>query len=77
MAASSGDVVAFLDDDAVALEDWLERLAECYADDEVVIAGGFIEPAWDDDGHRVPERVLWVVGCSYEGPRRADRRCAT
>ena len=35
VAAARGDVVAFLDDDAVAEPDWLERLLAPYADERV------------------------------------------
>ncbi len=39
-AATSGDVIAFVDDDAYAEPDWLERLLVPYADDTVVGVGG-------------------------------------
>ena len=37
---ASGDVVAFIDDDAYAAPDWLERLLEPYADPDVGGVGG-------------------------------------
>src|SRR5690349_7526680 len=37
--AARGDVVAFLDDDAVADTTWLERLVPAYADAEVIGVG--------------------------------------
>ena len=63
-----GDVVAFLDDDAVPAPDWLERLADPYDDPRVQIVGGWVEPAWDDErpAHLPPE-LDWVVGCSHRG----------
>ncbi len=63
-----GDVVAFLDDDAVPTPDWLERLAAPYDDPRVQIVGGWVEPAWDDErpAHLPPE-LDWVVGCSHRG----------
>jgi GT2 family glycosyltransferase len=68
LAASRGDVVAFLDDDAEAENDWLDRLVQHYADPHVIGVGGRAEPVWD----RVPPRwfpaeFLWVVGCSFTG----------
>src|ERR1051326_416024 len=36
VAACAGDVVAFLDDDAVASPDWLTRLSEAYRDPDVL-----------------------------------------
>jgi GT2 family glycosyltransferase len=38
--AATGDIVAFIDDDATAYPDWLERLLAPYADPRVVGVGG-------------------------------------
>ncbi len=40
--AAGGDVVAFIDDDAVAEPLWLHHLAGAFADPEVTAAGGFV-----------------------------------
>lgn len=68
VAASTCDVVAFLDDDAVASPRWLEELAAAYVDPAVIGVGGSIcaiwaagRPAW------FPREFDWVVGCTYEG----------
>jgi GT2 family glycosyltransferase len=62
------DVVAFLDDDAVADERWLEQLTAWYADPDVVGTGGVVEPQWAQAPPRwLPAEFLWVVGCSYAG----------
>lgn len=67
-ACASTDVVAFLDDDAVAEPDWLERLASHYADPAVVGVGGGVLPIWQSDRPSwFPEEFQWVVGCSYRG----------
>jgi GT2 family glycosyltransferase len=66
--AASGDIVAFLDDDAVADCDWLKFFAERYADPAIVGVGGLTLPAW---GTRrpswFPAEFDWVVGCTYVG----------
>jgi len=68
VAAATGDVVAFLDDDAAAEPDWLERLTEHYADPSVVGVGGLVEPRWTTGPPRwFPAEFGWVVGCSYTG----------
>jgi GT2 family glycosyltransferase len=68
VAASRGVVVAFLDDDAVADPDWLERLAVGYRDPKVGAVGGFVEPVWAlGRPHWFPREFDWVVGCSYPG----------
>ncbi|AZS88173.1 glycosyltransferase family 2 protein [Streptomyces griseoviridis] len=69
IAASHGEVIAFLDDDAVAERDWLRRLAEGYADPRVLAVGGRTVPVWAS-GRRpawFPEEFDWVVGCTYRG----------
>ncbi len=68
VAAARGEVVAFLDDDAVAAVDWLERLAAPYADEMVVAVGGRVVASWDTVRPRwMPPTFDWVVGCTYEG----------
>ena len=68
LAAATGDVVAFLDDDARPEPDWLERLVTAYDDPRVQVVGGWVEPAWDEarPAHLPPE-LDWVVGCSHRG----------
>ncbi len=65
---ATGEVVAFLDDDAVAAPTWLHYLQRSYSNPDVLGVGGVAEPAWE--GGRpawFPEEFDWVVGCSYEG----------
>lgn len=69
IAAARGEVVAFLDDDAVAERDWLRHFADAYADPRVMAVGGRTVPAWAS-GRRpawFPAEFDWVVGCSYLG----------
>ena len=68
VAVATGDVIAFLDDDAVAERDWLRYLAGSYADDEVAGVGGLTLPSWDTARPSwFPEEFDWVVGCNYRG----------
>ncbi|MFF7609507.1 glycosyltransferase [Streptomyces parvulus] len=69
IAASRGEVIAFLDDDAVAERDWLGHFAEAYTDPAVVAVGGRTEPVWASGRRPVwfPEEFDWVVGCTYRG----------
>ncbi|WP_030322353.1 glycosyltransferase [Streptomyces sp. NRRL B-3229] len=69
IAASRGEVIAFLDDDAVAERDWLRHFAGAYADPRVMAVGGRTVPIWAS-GRRpawFPEEFDWVVGCTYKG----------
>jgi len=68
VALAAGDIVAFLDDDAVAESDWLRFLVEAYSDPIVVGVGGLILPLWDGGRPSWFSREFdWVVGCSYLG----------
>ncbi|MDX3693023.1 glycosyltransferase family 2 protein [Streptomyces europaeiscabiei] len=69
IAASQGEIIAFLDDDAVAEPDWLAYFVEGYADPRVMAVGGRTVPAWASGRRPVwfPEEFDWVVGCAYKG----------
>ncbi|NTW29256.1 MAG: glycosyltransferase [Coriobacteriia bacterium] len=68
VAAATSEVIAFLDDDAVADHDWLENLIRAYDDDRVLAVGGKIDPIWETTQPRwMPEEFYWVFGCSYVG----------
>jgi glucosyl-dolichyl phosphate glucuronosyltransferase len=68
VALATGDIVAFLDDDAVAEPGWLEALARPFADPDVLGVGGLTLPAWETGRpHWWPEEFDWVVGCTFVG----------
>jgi glycosyltransferase involved in cell wall biosynthesis len=63
-----GDLIAFLDDDAMAAPDWLERLAGAYADPNTLGVGGAIVPNWrGPQPDWFPPEFYWVIGCTYLG----------
>jgi GT2 family glycosyltransferase len=68
IARSRGEYIVFVDDDAIAHEQWLSRLLAPFDDPAVVGAGGHALPRWEiaQPGWLPPE-FLWVVGCSYSG----------
>ncbi|MHB1131388.1 MAG: glycosyltransferase family 2 protein [Chloroflexota bacterium] len=68
IAAASGEVLVFLDDDAVATPHWLAQLLARYADESVLGVGGAIRPLWEEgEPAWFPEEFNWVVGCTYKG----------
>lgn len=69
VGVASSDVIAFLDDDAVAAPGWLRALVNGYASRaDVIGVGGAALPAWDVGRPAwFPEEFDWVVGCSYRG----------
>jgi GT2 family glycosyltransferase len=72
---ASAPVIAFLDDDAIADPDWLAELLDPYRDENVLGAGGYIEPLWvAPPPSWFPAEFNWVVGCTYKGmPVRQGR----
>lgn len=74
VAEAGGEVVAFLDDDAIAQSDWLERLAMAYADPMVLGVGGSVRPRWvEGKPGWFPPEFDWVVGCTHSGmPTRPE-----
>lgn len=68
VAEATGEVIAFLDDDAIAAPDWLQRLAAAYADPKVLGAGGSVRPRWvEGKPGWFPPEFDWVVGCTHSG----------
>ncbi|WP_049568205.1 glycosyltransferase family 2 protein [Nonomuraea sp. SBT364] len=69
VATATGDIVAFLDDDAVADPGWLEALEEGFQDPGVVGVGGRTEPIWASERRPrwFPQEFDWTVGCTYRG----------
>jgi GT2 family glycosyltransferase len=65
---ASSEVLAFLDDDAEAAPEWLERLVAFYDDPDVLAVGGRVEPVWEAGrpGY-FGEELDWIVGCSHRG----------
>ncbi|HSS04770.1 MAG TPA: glycosyltransferase family 2 protein [Solirubrobacterales bacterium] len=72
---SRAEIVAFLDDDAIAEEKWLEELCRAYKDPRVIGVGGVARPRWEADKAPpwLPQEFYWAIGCSYRGlPTRAE-----
>src|SRR4029453_3137864 len=47
MTASTGEIVLFLDDDAVAEPDWVSQLLAHYCDPNFLGVGGAAQPLWE------------------------------
>jgi glycosyltransferase involved in cell wall biosynthesis len=76
--ASTGEVIALIDDDAVACPGWLERLLAPYGDADVLGVGGRVTPLWESGRPRwFPEEFDWVVGCSFRGMPESVRPVAS
>jgi len=61
---ASGDVVAMIDDDAVAEPDWIEQLVETYQETDAIAVGGHVAPDWESEKPDFfPEEFYWLIGC--------------
>jgi glycosyltransferase involved in cell wall biosynthesis len=68
VALATGDIVAYLDDDAIAYPGWLAALSRQYADPRVLGVGGRTEPRWAPSRPPWwPDEFDWVVGGTYTG----------
>ncbi len=68
MAEATGDILAFMDEDAVAAPNWLALLIAHYTCENVLGVGGAIVPNWLNERPAwFPKEFDWVVGCTYRG----------
>lgn len=68
IAAARGKLIGFLDDDAVADSQWLERLVKLCENPQIMGTGGRVDPYWlGERPDWFPEEFYWVIGCSYKG----------
>jgi glycosyltransferase involved in cell wall biosynthesis len=65
---SSGDVIAFLDDDAVADERWIEELVSVYRSRDAIAVGGKMVGQWvAGKPSFLPQEFYWLVGVTHRG----------
>jgi glycosyltransferase involved in cell wall biosynthesis len=66
--AARGEIVCFLDDDAVARRGWLAALTHGYSDPSVIGTGGTAVARWEHPRPGwLPEEFYWVIGCTHRG----------
>ncbi len=64
-----GDIIAYIDSDAVADENWLQKINKVYQENEDVIAvGGKSIANWETNKPwYLPDSFLWLVGVTHKG----------
>ncbi|ELZ13889.1 glycosyltransferase [Halovivax asiaticus JCM 14624] len=71
---ATGDVVAFLDDDAVADSEWVGNLVAAYEEEDATAVGGKMTPIWVAGNPTfLPAEFYWLVGVTHAG--FADGAC--
>ena len=65
---ASGEIVAMIDDDAVAEPNWISELVAVYKSTDAVAVGGHVAPNWvSGKPEFFPEEFYWLVGCNERG----------
>jgi glycosyltransferase involved in cell wall biosynthesis len=62
-----GDIIAFVDDDALPFPNWVEQTVKVY-DEDSSVAGvtGPILPLWQDKSMKwFPRELYWIFSCTY------------
>lgn len=68
IAVAQSDIIAFMDEDAVAESTWLSYVAVAYQRPQVMGVGGAITATWETGRPAwFPSEFDWVVGCTYHG----------
>ena len=64
---AKGDIIAFVDDDALLFPDWVEETVKTYAQDSSVIGvTGPILPLWEEESMSwFPRELYWIFSCTY------------
>jgi glycosyltransferase involved in cell wall biosynthesis len=65
---ATGEVVAFIDDDAVAEQAWIAEHVQVYAQTDAVAVAGPVLPVWlETEPDWFPAEFSWLVGCTEPG----------
>lgn len=65
---AKGDIVAFIDDDAFATPEWLGTMVKNFSEyPQISVCGGKLIPNYEKDAEKLPDELLWIVGCTYKG----------
>jgi GT2 family glycosyltransferase len=62
---SQGDIIAFVDDDAVLSPNWADQVVKSFEDPSIVAVTGPALPLWEDKTMAwLPEELYWIIGCT-------------
>ncbi len=65
---ATGDVVALIDDDAVADPDWIAELVSVYEKRDAIAVGGRMVADWvAGKPEFLPEEFYWLIGVTHKG----------
>lgn len=62
---TTGEIIAFVDDDVVLFPYWAEEMVKVYEDDTIIGVTGPAFPLWEDETMSwFPEEFYWIIGCT-------------
>lgn len=60
-----GEIIAFVDDDALPFPDWAQEMVQAYQDDSIIGVAGSALPLWEAESMSwFPEEFYWVISCT-------------
>jgi glucosyl-dolichyl phosphate glucuronosyltransferase len=73
---SEGDILAFVDDDAVVNENWVEEIIKSFQDDDTVVGvTGPIIPLWEKESMAwFPPELYWIFSCTANTPLKKTEK---
>lgn len=70
---ANGDIVVFIDDDAVAASDWIDQIVGAYERYNALAVGGQMVPDWlSGKPEYLPEEYYFLIGVTYRGFRETE-----
>jgi glycosyltransferase involved in cell wall biosynthesis len=62
---AGGEIIAFVDDDALLFPDWAQEMVQTYQDDSIIGVAGSALPLWEAESMSwFPEEFYWVASCT-------------
>ncbi len=63
---TNGDIIALIDDDAMADPTWTQTMVASFTEDERIGAiTGSTVPRWESNASWFPKELYWMISCSY------------
>ena len=71
---ADGDIIAFVDDDAILFPDWAESIVKTFDGNNIGAVAGDIIPLWENNNMSwFPRELFWMISCSYS--MTPDHKC--
>jgi len=62
---AKGEIIAFIDDDAIPFPDWVEMMVGSYSNDNIIGVTGPALPLWEDENDAwFPKELHWILSCT-------------